>query len=107
MKIKFAAAATLTALAGTVHAQSSVTLYGTIDSGMMYQNTSAASFSSAAPNTGAVVRYKDGGIYASFWGMKGHEDLGGGYAVNFRLQGVFDSGTGKPTRRQLSRNLIR
>lgn len=95
MKIKFAAAATLTALAGTVHAQSSVTLYGTIDSGMMYQNTSAASFSSAAPNTGAVVRYKDGGIYASFWGMKGHEDLGGGYAVNFRLQGVFDSGTGK------------
>ena len=27
--------------------------------------------------------------------MKGTEDIGGGYKVNFRLQGVFNSGNGK------------
>jgi hypothetical protein len=27
--------------------------------------------------------------------MKGSEDIGGGYSINFKLQGSFDSGTGK------------
>ena len=31
----------------------------------------------------------------SFWGMKGTEDIGGGYKVNFKLQGVFNSSNGK------------
>jgi len=95
MKIKFAAAATLTALAGTVHAQSSVTLYGEVDTGMLYQNTSAASYNPAVPNTGGILRMKDGGIYTSFLGFKGTEDLGGGWATNFKLQGAFDTTTGK------------
>ncbi|MGF6999380.1 porin [Paraburkholderia sp. GAS32] len=95
MKLKGIAVAALAAIGTSAYAQSSVTLYGVIDSGLLYQSTSAASFSPAAKNLGKVYRYKDGGIYSSFWGMKGTEDIGGGYHVNFRLQGVFDSGTGK------------
>jgi predicted porin len=95
VRIKYAAALTLTALAGTVHAQSSVTLYGEVDSGLLYQNTSAASYSPAARNTGSIFRMKDGGIYTSFLGFKGTEDLGGGWQANFKLQGAFDSTTGK------------
>ncbi|WP_425485242.1 porin, partial [Burkholderia guangdongensis] len=98
MKLKWsgiAAFAAFTAVAGTAHAQSSVTLYGAIDSGLVYQSTAAASFASNAKNLGHVFGYKDAGIYSSFWGLKGTEDIGGGYKVNFRLQGVFNSGTGK------------
>ena len=95
MKLKGIAVAALAAIGTSAYAQSSVTLYGVIDSGLLYQSTSAASFSPAAKNLGKVYRYKDGGIYSSFWGMKGTEDIGGGYYVNFKLQGVFDSGTGK------------
>ena len=95
MKLKCLAAVALTAFGSTAYAQSSVTLYGVIDSGLLYQSTNAASFSPTAKNLGSVFKYKDGGIYASFWGLKGTEDIGGGYAVNFKLQGVLDSGTGK------------
>ncbi|MGA7817974.1 porin [Caballeronia sp.] len=95
MKIKLAAAVTLTALTGVAHAQSSVTLYGSVDSGLLYQNTSAASYSPLAKNTGSVFRMKDGGIYSSFLGFLGTEDLGGGWQSNFKLQGAFDSTNGK------------
>jgi predicted porin len=83
VRIKYVAALALTALSETVHAQSSVTLYGQVDSGLMYQNT------------GSIFRMKDGGIYTSFLGFKGTEDLGGGWQANFKLQGAFDSTTGK------------
>ncbi|CAN0620730.1 Porin_4 domain-containing protein [Burkholderia multivorans] len=95
MKMKLAALAALAACPALAHAQSSVTLYGVIDSGMLYQSTSAATFSPTAPNTGKVFRMKDGGIYSSFWGVKGSEDIGGGYKINFKLQGSFDSSTGR------------
>ncbi|MCI0150776.1 porin [Paraburkholderia sediminicola] len=95
MKLKEIAVAALAAIGTSAYAQSSVTLYGVVDSGLLYQSTSAASFSPTAKNLGKVYRYKDGGIYSSLWGMKGTEDIGGGYHVNFKLQGVFDSGTGK------------
>jgi predicted porin len=95
LKLKLLAAATLAAIGSSAYAQSSVTLYGVVDAGLLYQSTNAASFSPTAKNLGSVFKYKDGGIYASFWGLKGTEDIGGGYAVNFKLQGVLDSGTGK------------
>lgn len=95
MKVKLTAAAVLVAWTGVAHAQSSVTLYGILDAGLLYQSSSAATFSPKAPNTGKVFRFKDGGIYSSIWGIRGSEDIGAGYKVNFRLQGSFDSGTGK------------
>jgi len=96
MKLKLSSAAALALFAGTVHAQSSVTLFGTLDTGLLYQSTSASTFLPKAPNTGSIFALKDGGIYASNWGLKGSEDIGGGYKVNFRLQGSFNSTNGKP-----------
>lgn len=94
MKLKLVVAASFAAVAGMAHAQSSVTLYGAIDSGLMYQSTSFSG-SLKEPDAGSVFRYKDGGLYASFFGLKGSEDIGGGYTVNFKLQGAFDSSSGK------------
>ena len=59
MKLKLIAAAALVGWAGVAHAQSSVTLYGIIDSGMLYQSSSAATFAPNAPNTGKIYRFKD------------------------------------------------
>ncbi|KAA0998338.1 porin [Paraburkholderia panacisoli] len=98
MKLRTTGAAALLAFAVSAHAQSSVTLYGAVDSGLLWQNTAAANFlpiASRNPNLGHVFRFKDGGVYSSIFGMKGTEDIGGGYKINFRLQGSFDSGTGK------------
>lgn len=94
MKLKSVAAAALAVMAAGAHAQSSVTLFGALDAGLMYQNTSAATLSPTAANMGSVFRYKDGGIYSSFWGLLGTEDLGGGYRLNFKLQSAFNTGTG-------------
>lgn len=95
MKLKWATMAATAALASTAHAQSSVTLYGVLDSGFMYQSTSAASFSASAKNLGKIYRAKDAGIYSSNFGMVGTEDIGGGYQVKFKLQGTFDTTSGK------------
>ncbi|MCC8404003.1 porin [Paraburkholderia sp. MMS20-SJTN17] len=95
MKLKSGSAIVLAIFATAAHAQSSVTLYGVVDTGLLYQNTSAATFLPHAPNTGSVFQLKDGGIYASYWGMKGAEDIGGGYKINFKLQGTFNTTNGK------------
>ncbi|SAL79833.1 porin [Caballeronia choica] len=95
MKLKWFTAGALAVVGSSAYAQSSVTLYGIVDAGLLYQSTSAASFSPTAKDLGHVYRYKDGGIYSSLWGIKGTEDIGGGYYVNFKLQGTFDSGTGR------------
>ncbi|KWF82380.1 porin [Burkholderia diffusa] len=94
MKLKLSCAAALIVCGGGVHAQSSVTLYGIVDSGFLYQSASAANFQSKV-NLGHVYQLKDGGIYSSIWGMKGIEDLGGGYKVDFKLQGAFSTTNGK------------
>jgi predicted porin len=95
MKLKCSSAVVLAVFGCAAHAQSSVTLYGAVDTGLFYQSTSAASFAPTAKNGGRVFGLKDAGISASIWGLKGTEDIGGGYKVNFRLQGTFNSGTGK------------
>lgn len=65
-------------------AQSSVTIYGIIDSGIEYQNG----------GTGAVVRGSSGGLQASLYGFTGTEDLGGGMHANFKLEQGFNSFSG-------------
>jgi predicted porin len=77
------------------HSQSSVTLYGVLDTGLLYQSTSAATFLPNARNLGHVYQLKDGGIYSSFWGLKGSEDIGAGYKITFKLQGTFNTTNGK------------
>ncbi|WP_434667453.1 porin [Paraburkholderia sp. A3BS-1L] len=93
--VKLSAAAVVSGLVSAVHAQSSLTLYGAIDNGLLYQSTSASSFSPKARNNGAIWQDKDAAIYASFWGMRGIEDVGGGYEINFELRSAFNSSSGK------------
>jgi predicted porin len=100
MKIKIAVLAASTAFAGAACAQSSVTLYGVLDTGLLYQSTSGPALVPSAASAakyvspGKVVGLKDGGIYSSGWGMRGTEDLGDGYTVSFKLQGSFQSTSG-------------
>ena len=93
MKLKHGSSIAFLMYAAASHAQSSVTLYGVVDTGLMYQSANAANFQSKI-NLGHAYMMKDGGLYTSLWGMIGHEDIGGGYQVNFRLEGGFTSNNG-------------
>jgi predicted porin len=91
------------AFAGPALAQNTVTLYGTLDGGVLSINNVTSSplgyVPSAAPGGGRITLFKDGGIGGSNWGMRGREDLGGGYSATFQLQGnvnVKDGVTGGP-----------
>lgn len=66
----------LAALSCAAHAQSSVTLYGVLDSSIQFGHT-------GGKNT---TRLDSANVYPSQWGMQGAEDLGGGYKAIFRLE---------------------
>jgi predicted porin len=85
---KYSMAALLCAAAsGFAHGQSAVTLYGIVDTGVQYYNHAAAGGSvTGMPNlTGEVP---------SRFGLKGSEDLGGGYTAFFVLENGFAPNTG-------------
>ena len=69
MKTSRTALAALLALSGTAFAQSSVTLYGRFDSGLVVDSGNAA---------GKSVRISSGVAKGSLLGFKGTEDLGDG-----------------------------
>ena len=79
-----------------VLSQSSVTLYGTLDSGVLSMSNYSAGtgYLPTAAHNGSAVKAKDGGLGASNWGMRGTEDLGGGLRANFQLQGNLNSTNG-------------
>lgn len=66
-------------------AQSSVTLYGTIDNAFAY-----------ASNQGGHSNYylRQGNLYSNKWGLRGVEDIGGGTSVVFTLENGFNLNTG-------------
>ncbi|MEM5318459.1 porin [Paraburkholderia sp. JHI869] len=70
-------------------AQSSVTLYGVLDVFAGYQNTKVGG------KTTSLAVLGNNGLMTSRWGLRGTEDIGGGYRVNFALESGFDPGTGK------------
>ncbi|WP_120296345.1 porin [Paraburkholderia sp. BL23I1N1] len=73
----------LLATGGVAHAQSSVTLYGIIDSGIEYVNNVGVARTS-------VWRMPSlSGNYPSRWGLTGTEDLGGGNRTIFTLESGF------------------
>lgn len=74
------AAAVAAASAGAAHAQSSVTLYGIIDTGVTYVNNTAGS---------SQVSMASGINQGSRWGLLGNEDLGGGLKAIFNLESEF------------------
>lgn len=88
MKKTLIALATLSAFAGTVQAQSNVTVYGQIDAGLR-------NLSNVDADGGSKLGMSSSGTYHSNrFGFKGSEDLGNGLKANFQLEGGFDSGTG-------------
>lgn len=86
MKKKIIGATTLAIFAAGAHAQSSVTLYGLIDTGIVYTN-----------NQGGHSAWQENSNMLSnaVWGLKGSEDLGAGLHTIFRLESGFFSQNGK------------
>ena len=81
----------------TAMAQSSVTVYGVLDAGVLaLSNLSAspAGYIPSAVSKGSVIKLQGGGIGQSNLGFRGSEDLGGGLHALFRLQGNLDIPTG-------------
>jgi predicted porin len=81
------------AAAATAHAQSSVTLYGVVDNGLVYQNSSTSRGSTTG---GHSAVFMSNGVWAgSRFGLKGGEDLGGGTSTIFQLEAGFNSENGQ------------
>lgn len=88
MKKSLIALAALAAV-GAASAQSSVTLYGVIDTG--YSWTRATVGGDKTTTTGLT----SGNLSSSRWGLKGQEDLGNGLAAVFNVEAGFDSSNGR------------
>ena len=86
MKKSLLALAALGTFAGAAHAQSSVTLYGIIDAGFVYNNNSAGQ---------KPYSTSSGNVQGSRWGLRGTEDLGGGLKALFVLENGFNVFNGR------------
>ena len=75
------------ATTGAAFAQSSVTLYGRID-------TSVGSSTVGAPGVASTSQMFSGNLTSTRWGVRGTEDLGGGLKAIFALEQGFDSSDG-------------
>lgn len=82
------AALTTCAFSSLAHAQSSVELYGVVDMGVQY-----LSHTDTAGNH--TIGLQSGNSQPSYFGIKGQEDLGGGYAATFRIEGDINVGNGQ------------
>jgi predicted porin len=89
-KISFALAAAGVLAASSAHAQSSVTLYGLIDAGLMYTNNVASGTAH-----GPLWQATSGNVNGSRFGVRGAEDLGGGVKALFVLENGFNVQNGK------------
>ncbi len=89
MKKSLLALAVLTAVTGVASAQSSVTIYGKVDLGLVMDSGSAS---------GKSIRLDSGVTGGSRIGFKGVEDLGGGMKAAFQLETGYcaDSAAGAP-----------
>ena len=85
MKKSLLALVALGAFAGAAHAQSTVTLYGIIDEGFIFNNNAKGKH---------LYGMASGVLQGSRWGLRGTEDLGGGLKAVFVLENGFDVNTG-------------
>ncbi len=97
MKRIFVAAAA-TALSGAAAAQTSVTLYGVIDTGIGYANVDGSYTDPATGRRSSIdssrIGTTSGTTAGSRWGLRGKEDLGDGLYAVFQLESGFDSRNG-------------
>jgi predicted porin len=85
-------AGVLASLCGMAHAQSGVTMYGTIDGGLRWVDnvgTTAATKGDNKLSIGTV-----GTLDFNRFGFRGVEDLGNGLSTHFSLESGYNSGTG-------------
>ncbi|MEM5316410.1 porin [Paraburkholderia sp. JHI869] len=87
MKLKWSAVL-LAAVTGLAHGQSSVTLYGIVDTGLSYYNHATASGGTSIGMASLTGRLP------SRWGLRGTEDLGGGFKTFFVLENGFQPTNG-------------
>ncbi|OZI79388.1 porin [Bordetella genomosp. 2] len=88
MKKTLLAAALLAGFAGVAQAETSVTLYGIIDTGIGYNKVKGDGFD------GSRIGMINGVQNGSRWGLRGTEDLGDGLQAVFQLESGFNSGNG-------------
>jgi general bacterial porin, GBP family len=88
VKKKIIGAAALSVFAAAAHAQSSVTLYGLIDTGIVYTNNQGGH---------SVWQEQSSLLSNEVWGLKGSEDLGNNLHAIFRLESGFNIQNGKAT----------
>ena len=69
---------------GSACAQSSVTLYGRVDAGLLYMSRTLNA--KTGLNDGHQLAAVDGGNSPTVFGLTGVEDLGGGAKVRFTLE---------------------
>ena len=83
--------------ASAAMAQSTVTLYGLVDAG--YNHVTGL-------KNGTFNGIASGIMEGSRWGLRGNEDLGGGYKAIFTLESRFEVDTGSVTNRPASGNQL-
>ncbi|WP_211453193.1 porin [Collimonas antrihumi] len=94
MKKSIVVLSVLGAFSYAAHAQTNVTVYGLLDSGVTYVNKIAAPTAANARGTGSRFSVDSGDLQQSRFGFKGVEDLGGGMKALFNLEGGFSVDTG-------------
>ena len=83
MRRKVLVTATLLgSMAGAAQAQSSVTLYGLVDSAIGY----TSNMGSTNGHIDHGIQALPGAMSANRWGLLGFEDIGGGTQATFRLE---------------------
>ncbi|MGS0742241.1 porin [Glaciimonas sp. GG7] len=94
MKKSLIALAVLGAIAGVAQAQSSVTIYGIVDTGVTYTNKTVITPKTLGGATGSKFALNSGIVQGSRLGFKGVEDLGSGLKAVFQLEMGFANDTG-------------
>jgi predicted porin len=85
-KYKFILAAAIYAGCSMTYAQSSVSLYGIVDVEVLHR---------IGATDGSQTLMTEGAMQGSRWGIKGSEDLGGGWKSLFQLENGFAVFNGK------------
>lgn len=93
MKKTLLAAALVTSFASVAQAETSVNLYGTVDTGINVNSVEVRDFRGVRHEISRVGPVS-GAQSGSHWGLRGSEDLSSGLRAEFVLEGGFNSGNG-------------
>ena len=90
------ALAALTLCAGVAQAQSSVTLYGVLDSDVASTTTAGVVGTGATATIKSIsqTQVRTDGLSGNRWGLRGREELGGGLGVIFNIESGFNVDAG-------------